>query len=97
MNDFAIWRTRKLEFHTAGKFGYEAFFLKQKFSQVAQLPLAMQETCIQSLDQEDPLEKGMAIHVNILAWRIPWTVQSTGLQTAGHNGVTFTFLKQKLR
>ena len=33
----------------------------------------MQETSIQSLGQEDPLEKGMATPSNILAWRIPWT------------------------
>ena len=35
---------------------------------------AMQETQIQSLDLEDPLENGMATHSSILAWRIPWTV-----------------------
>ena len=35
---------------------------------------AMQETWVQSLGQEDPLEKGMARHTSILAWRIPWTV-----------------------
>ena len=40
---------------------------------VKNLP-AMQETWIQSLLWEDPLEKGMAIHSSILAWRIPWTV-----------------------
>ena len=40
---------------------------------VKNLP-AMQETRVRSLDQEDPLEKGMAIHYSILAWRIPWTV-----------------------
>ena len=34
---------------------------------------AMQETWVQSLGQEDPLEKGMATHSSILAWRIPWT------------------------
>ena len=34
---------------------------------------SMQETSVQSLGQEDLLEKGMAIHSNILAWRIPWT------------------------
>ena len=34
---------------------------------------AMQDTQVQSLDQEDPLEKGMATHSSILAWRIPWT------------------------
>ena len=43
-------------------------------SLVAQLvknPLAMQKTWVQSLDREDPLEKGMATHTSILAWRIP--------------------------
>ena len=39
---------------------------------VKNLP-AMQETHVQSLSQEDPLEKGMATHFSILAWRIPWT------------------------
>ena len=34
---------------------------------------AMQETCVRSLGQEDPLEKEMAAHSSILAWRIPWT------------------------
>jgi len=41
--------------------------------------LAMQETGIQSLGQEDPLEKGMATHCSILAWRIPWTEEPGGL------------------
>ena len=40
---------------------------------------AMQDTWIQSLGQEDPLEKEMATHLNILAWRIPWTDESGGL------------------
>ena len=47
-----------------------------KASLVAQMvknPLAMQETRVQSLGQEDPLEEGMATHSNILAWRIPRT------------------------
>ena len=39
----------------------------------------MQETQLQSLDQEDPLEKEMAIHSSILAWKIPWTEQPHGL------------------
>ena len=39
---------------------------------VKNLP-AMQETCVQFLGQEDPLEKGMATHSSILAWRISWT------------------------
>ena len=43
----------------------------------------MQETQIPSLDQEDPLEKGMATHSSILAWRIPWTEEPGGLQSMG--------------
>ena len=41
--------------------------------------LAMQETWVQSLGREDPLEKGVAIHSSILAWRIPWTEEPGGL------------------
>ena len=44
---------------------------------------AMQETWVQSLDQEDPLEKGMAPHSSILAWRIPWTEEPGGLYPMG--------------
>ena len=40
---------------------------------------AMQETWVQSLVWEDALEKGMAIHSSILAWKIPWTEQPGGL------------------
>ena len=50
---------------------------KFRASLVAQLvknPPAMQETLVQSLGREDPLEKGVATHSSILAWRIPWTV-----------------------
>ena len=54
---------------------------------------AMQEAQIQSLDLEDPLEKGMATHSSILAWRIPWTKEPGGLQSleswrVGHDWVT---------
>ena len=44
---------------------------------------AVQETRIKSLSGEDPLDKGMATHSNILAWRIPWTEESGRLQTMG--------------
>ena len=44
---------------------------------------AMRETQVQSLDQEDPLEKGMATHSSILAWRILWTEEPSGLQSMG--------------
>ena len=47
---------------------------------VKNLP-AMQETRLQSLSQEDLLEKGMATHSSILAWRIPWTKETVGLHT----------------
>ena len=40
---------------------------------------AMLETQVKSLGQEDPLEKGMATHPSILAWKIPWTEESGGL------------------
>ena len=68
-------------------------------SQVAQmvknLP-AMQKTWVQSLSWEDPLEKGIATHSSILAWRIPWTEEPGRLQFLGsqgirHNWATFTF------
>ena len=42
-----------------------------------------QETRVQSLCQEDPLEEGMASHSSILAWRIPWTEEPSGLQSMG--------------
>ena len=56
---------------------------------VKNLP-AMQETGVQYLGQEDPLEKEMATHSSLLAWEIPWTeepgrLQSMGSQRAGHN------------
>ena len=44
----------------------------------------MRETWVRSLGWEDPLEKGKATHSGILAWRIPWTVESTGSQRVGH-------------
>ena len=48
---------------------------------------AMQETWVRSLGQEDPLEKEMATHSSILAWRIPWTEEPGGLQSAGSQRV----------
>ena len=57
-----------------------------RFSLVAQmvktLP-AIQETWVQSLGQEDPLEKEMATHSSILAWKIPWTEEPGGLHPMG--------------
>jgi len=45
--------------------------------------LAIQETCVQSLGQEDPLEKGMTTYSSVLAWRIPWTEEPGRLQPLG--------------
>ena len=56
-------------------------------------PPAMRETWVQSLGWEDSLEKGKVTHSSILAWRIPWTVQSMGLQRVGHDSATFTSLE----
>ena len=46
-------------------------------------PPAVQETRVQSLGQEDPLEKEMATHSSILAWRIPWTEEPGRIQSIG--------------
>ena len=55
-------------------------------SVVKNLP-AMQETWVQSLGWEDPLEKGMVTHSSILAWKIPWTEEPGGLQFLGSQRV----------
>ena len=56
-------------------------------AQIIENPPAMQETRVPSLSQEDPLEKGMAIHSSILAWRLPWTEEPGGLQSIGSQRV----------
>ena len=63
---------------------------KLRASVVVQLvknPLPMQHTWVWSPGQEDPLEKEMATHSSILAWRIPWTDEPGGLQSVGSQGV----------
>ena len=52
-------------------------------AQLAKNPPAMQETQVQFLGQEDPLEKEMATHSSILPWKSPWTEESGGLQSMG--------------
>ena len=62
----------------------------EKVSPVAQRLkrlLVVQETWVQSLGQEDPLEKEVATHSSILAWRIPWTEEPGGLQSTGSQRV----------
>ena len=48
---------------------------------------AMQETRVQSLGREDPLEKEMATYSSVLAWRIPWTEEPGGLHSMGSQRV----------
>ena len=61
------------------KHNFGASLVAQK---VKYLP-AMQETQVQSLGGQDPLEKRMATHAGILAWRIPWTEEPGGLRSTG--------------
>ena len=71
--------------------GGKILSLSQWDSLVAQLvknPPAMQKTWVQPLGLEDPLEKGRAAHSSILAWRIPWTIESMGSERVRHNWVT---------
>ena len=70
--------------------GKEMSLLFNMLSRLVKNLPAMQETWVQSLGWEDPLEKEMAAHSSILAWRIPWKeelgrLQSKGLQRARHD------------
>ena len=56
-------------------------------TQMAKSLPAMQELWVRSLGREDPLEKGLATHSSILAWRIPWTEEPGGLQSVGSHRV----------
>ena len=68
--------------------GTTEFFLVDSLvaQRLKHLP-AMRETWVRSLDQEDPLEKEMATHSSILAWRIPWIEEPGGLQSVGSQRV----------
>ena len=63
--------------------------LSYKGSPMQETKEAMWETPVQFLGREDPLEKGMATHSSILAWRIPWTEESGGLQSMGSQSRTW--------
>ena len=56
-------------------------------AQMVKYPLAMRETWVQSLGWEDPLEKAMATHSSILAWKIPWIKEPGWLQSMGSQRV----------
>ena len=55
--------------------------------QMVKNPPAMQETWVWSLGQKDPLEKDLATHSSILAWKIPWTEETGRLQSTGSQRV----------
>ena len=67
----------------------EAYALKMAspVAQTVKNPPAMQETQARSLGWEDPVEKEMASHSSILAWKIPWTEEPGGLQPIGSQRV----------
>ena len=71
----------------SGRFPAEGYPFQYSWTslvaQMVKYPLAMWETWVQSLGREDPLEEGIATHSSILAWRIPWTEESGGLQSVG--------------
>ena len=61
-----------------------------KFFQKILIVCLPYEMWVQSLDQEDSLEKGMATHSSILAWRIPWTEEPGGYSPWGHKELDMT-------
>ena len=70
-----------------GKEAVKSFIWASLVAQMVKNLPVMQETWIWSLGQEDPLERGMATHSSIFAWRIPWTEEPEGLQSMGLQSV----------
>ena len=80
----------KQVYYRSGSLLYASIYIKWA-SLVAQMVknlLTVQETQAQSLGQEDPLEKGIATHSSIFAWRIPWAEEPSGLQSMGSQNST---------
>ena len=65
-------------------------------AQIVKRLLTMQETRVQSLGQEDALEKEMATHSSILAWKIPWVEEPGRLEFRGSPKQTFKYLRGRL-
>ena len=61
-------------FKNVNKLGNIIYLRASLVDQLVKNPPAMPETWVKSLDLEDALEKGMAVHSSVLAWRIPWTI-----------------------
>ena len=66
---------------------YNGTYVYEGWLQMVKNLSAMWQTQVQSLGQENPLEKEMAMHSSILAWKIPWTEESGGLQSMGSQRV----------
>ena len=64
-------------------------------AQMVKNPPAVWEIWVQSLGQEDLLQKGMATHSNILAWKIPWTEEPGRLQSMGHERVGYDIVTKQ--
>ena len=79
IREIIIWYYILEYFFYVEVFNSGAFLLAQMVKNLS----AMQETQVQSLGQEDPLEKGIATNFSILAWRIPWTEEPGGLKSMG--------------
>ena len=67
---------------------HDCFNVHFLVAQMVKNPPPVQETSIRPLSREDPLEKEMATHSSILAWRIPWTEEPGGLQSMGSQSQT---------
>ena len=65
------------------KGGFNGIYYNKLVAQSVKNLSAVQETCVRSLGWEDPLEKEMATHSGILAWKISWTEEPGGLQSMG--------------
>ena len=93
MKDFCIFKGVVLvySFHLLYYLCW-AFLVTQTVKNLA----AMQETQVQSLGQEDPLEKRMTLHSSILAWSFPWTEQTVGLQSTRSQRVRYDWATNTL-
>ena len=84
---FTIFRKLKSKLNFLGLFLVSLEYWASLVAQMVKNLPAMQETWVRSLDQEDPLEKKMSTFSSILAWRIPWTEEPSGLQSIGSQRV----------
>ena len=84
---FTILRKLKSKLNFLGLFLVPLEYWASLVAQMVKNLPAMQQTWVHSLDQEDPLEKEMSTFSSILAWRIPWTEEPSGLQFIGSQRV----------